>query len=296
MKKCEYCGAEIDEEFDERCPNCGAPVPASVEEEPPKEPEIPVHAPVVETPAAPASTAKPKENNSSLTKSALKITALMVFLIVVMGAVVGALTSDDDKTQDLDGAKATYEQFMDAFDKAVNNGNISEIAPYVAKDSSAYKYIKNLAAGRHSTVSYQSWRYFGWDIEYNSQDGMIEIKSEEKYYFQYKAGGDGFKDFFVTYYIVPQSPYRIIRITQRKDPYTDWQPGVITGGSVNIRTSAEMRDNNVITQGKLGDFIKVYPSETKSADGVTWLRIRHEKSGLGWISSEYAEYDPVCTQ
>lgn len=185
---------------------------------------------------------------------------------------------------------------MNVFDEAVNNGNISDITQYVAKDSSAYKYLKNLYASRRSTVSYQSWYHISWNTNYNSQDDVIEINAEEKFRFKYKAGGDGFKDYFVTYYMEPQSPYRIIRIKQREDPYTDWQPGVITGGSVNIRTSAEMRDNNVITQGKLGDFIKVYPSETKSADGITWLRIRHEKSGLGWISSESAEYDPVCTQ
>lgn len=291
MRKCEYCGAEIDESED-RCPNCGAPAPAAVEEEPPKEPEIPESTSAVETPAAPAGTTTKSESDSSgfVNKAFACIVIFVLFIIIV-----GTLVSGSD-TYDVEAAKEIHVEFMNAFDKAVNNGNISEIDPYVVKDSSAYKYLKNLFASRRNTVSVQAWNHINVGTEYNPQEDMIEITSIEKYQFRYKAGGVGLKDYFVIYYVEPQSPYRIKRIEQWKDPYTDWQPGIVTSDNVNIRTTPELRDGNVATQVNHGDFIKVYPTETESADGITWLRIRHEKCGLGWISSEYAEYDPVCTQ
>lgn len=283
MKTCAYCGAEIKDK-EQRCPCCGAPV---LKEERPAEQPKPQPVPT------PQPKAEPKVSDAHETKreQTPKKKSRWGLIFVTACIALFAYIMISDNSHDTDAAFASYRRYMDAMNNAVAVGRFSDIDKYVEKNSSAHKYVENLVKGRHRTVASQSWRHITWSANYNKQHDRMEIAAEEKYFFKYRTGGEGYKDLFVTYYLSPTKPYRINKIIERKDPYTKWKAGTITHNNVNIRTSASLNDkDNVIGQAKRNDSVKVYPDYTKSAEGVTWLRIRHEKTGLGWVSSEYVSY------
>lgn len=291
MKTCEYCGASIGE-YDERCPSCGAPV---LKEEKPA--ELPKPQP------APPETEPEQINNDSGAEQSTKKTMKrigVVFAVVCIAIVAWSAISGTDKNlYDSDAVFNRNEQYLNALDNAVNSGEFTNISDFAEKGGAAYKYINNLVASRHRTVTYQSWRYLLRNLSYNENTGLIEIKSQEKYFFIYRsAGGEGYKDIFMTYYMEPQSPYKITKIVQRKDPYEDAPSaiGEVSGDNVNIRTKADTGNaDNILGQARKGERVTVYTDETKTVDGKMWFYVRHKKFGLGWMSAEYVD-DPVCSQ
>lgn len=295
MKICEYCGTSLNGD-EERCPNCGAPIAgkkkatAETAELPQTQPTPP---PVPEIPTEAVQGGKKESSSKIGVKFVVLLVACLLFCVAI-GAV-----SEDGPTYDSDAVFNRNEQYLNALDNAVNSGEFTNISDFAEKGGAAYKYINNLVASRHRTVTYQSWRYLLRNSSYNESTDLIEIKSQEKFFFIYRgAGGEGYKDIFMTYYMEPQNPYRIKKIEQREDPYEDAPsaPGVVSGDNVNVRTKADTGNaDNILGQAMKGERVTVYTDETKTVDGKMWFYVRHKKFGLGWMSAEYVD-DPICSQ
>ena len=244
-------------------------------------------------PPRPCRAAKKESSSKIGVKFVVLLVACLLFCVAI-GAV-----SEDGPTYDSDAVFNRNEQYLNALDNAVNSGEFTNISDFAEKGGAAYKYINNLVASRHRTVTYQSWRYLLRNSSYNESTDLIEIKSQEKFFFIYRgAGGEGYKDIFMTYYMEPQNPYRIKKIEQREDPYEDAPsaPGVVSGDNVNVRTKADTGNaDNILGQAMKGERVTVYTDETKTVDGKMWFYVRHKKFGLGWMSAEYVD-DPICSQ
>ena len=321
MKTCEYCGAEI-EGAEHRCPNCGAPISEEKKETAAPIQIDPTPPPVQEIPKMTGQSGEEMSGSGKIIGFILLTCACLIFCIVIGkmpddspsydnyddAAVVDGIFANADTMAIRDmwtnGPSYDYDneavcdrnvQYLDAFDNAVKRGKFTNIGDFVERDSAAYKYIKNLVTSRHRTVTHQSWRYLLRRTSYNESSGLIEIESHEKYFFKYRAGGEGYKDIFMTYHVEPSSPYRIKKAERREDPYSIWrQLGKVNGNNVNIRGGASLDSSNILGQAMRNDLVEIYSNETKTGDGTRWLWIRHDKIGLGWISADFV--DPVCTQ
>lgn len=209
----------------------------------------------------------------------------------VVAAVVSNANVQDNKSNspgesfDEEDVKAMVSEYVNAMVSAINNGDFTLVQKFLKENSPIYDQQKKLVSKLYSKSIKEEFLLGTIEIYYNSIQNVIQAEIYEKHKIIYPSGKKEYVDNYYIYDITDLKPYKILKISAGKNPYSNSQtPGVITGNNVNLRLTPA-RDSQVLAQAMKNDSIKI--CGTKEVDGETWVKIKHKKSGLAWVHGDY---------
>ena len=186
---------------------------------------------------------------------------------------------------DEEDVKAMVSEYVNSMVSAINNGDFTMVQKFLNENSPIYDQQKKLVSRLYSKSIKEDFLLGTIEINYNSTLNIIQADIYEKHKIIYPSGKIEYVDNYYIYDIKDLKPYKILKISADKNPYSNSETlGVITGNNVNLRLTPA-RDSQVLAQAMKNDSIKIYG--TKEVDGEIWVKIKHKKSGLAWAHGDY---------
>ena len=206
---------------------------------------------------------------------------------------IGSFTDSSSTSKSSSGSerKATITQdkvlemiggYVNTMTDAINSGNFRKVSNYMDSDSAAYeKQIKQAEKLFHSGVTKEILEITISNIAISQTVAKVNVY--EKYKIIYGERGYKYSDNFYVYHLQKQRPYKIIDILSGKNIYNNSGNKAVITQDTQLCTYPSWQPKTIATV-KRNDSVRIYPNETLTENGESWVKVKHAEYGLGWVT------------